>query len=118
MKRREPIILSESADEAIRKFVIKLWQTKSRAIAPRVSTLCLEMVLKRLHDSEINAGLQSFFDSGLRVWIGDPLNGIRTSSAVGMDDEAWGAEGSIARWLHETALSLYPESHYACAFRR
>jgi hypothetical protein len=36
----------------------------------------LERVLQ-LHDSEINAGVQTFFDAGMRVWIGDEMNGIR-----------------------------------------
>jgi hypothetical protein len=37
----------------------------------------LERVLQQLHDSEINAGVQTFFDAGMRVWIGDEMNGIR-----------------------------------------
>jgi len=69
-----------------------------------------------IHDSEINAGLQTFFDGGLRVWIGDPLNGVVASTKVGMDDVAWSAAGSIAWWLHEAALSRCPDSAYAQAF--
>jgi hypothetical protein len=29
----------------------------------------LERVLQQLHDSEINAGVQTFYDAGVRVWI-------------------------------------------------
>jgi hypothetical protein len=35
----------------------------------------LERVLQQLHDSEINAGIQTFYDAGIRVWIGDESNG-------------------------------------------
>lgn len=73
----------------------------------------LEQVLKRLHDSEINAGLQTFFDAGIRVWIGDPMNGVRASARIGMDDPAWSCEGAVARWLHKAAVLLYPDSDYA-----
>jgi hypothetical protein len=31
----------------------------------------LERILQQLHDSEINAGVQTFYDAGMRVWIGD-----------------------------------------------
>jgi hypothetical protein len=30
----------------------------------------LEHILQQLHDSEINAGVQTFYDAGMRVWIG------------------------------------------------
>jgi hypothetical protein len=34
----------------------------------------LEQILQQLHDSEINAGVQTFYDAGMRVWIGDQSN--------------------------------------------
>jgi hypothetical protein len=38
----------------------------------------LEHILQQLHDSEINAGgVQTFFDAGMRIWIGDEANGIQ-----------------------------------------
>jgi hypothetical protein len=58
-----------------------------------------------------------FFDGGLPVWIGDTLNGLKASARVAMDDLAWSAEGSIARWLQEAELALYPDSHYGKAHR-
>jgi hypothetical protein len=42
----------------------------------------LERVLQQLHDSEINAGLQTFFDTGMRVWIGDAINGIQAETTI------------------------------------
>ena len=40
----------------------------------------LERILQQLHDSEINAGVQTFYDAGMRAWIGDDLNGIQAET--------------------------------------
>ena len=77
----------------------------------------LDQVVAALHDGEINVGMQSFCFCGMRVWIGDPLNGIQAEAAFGPKDKAWMTDGSIAEWLHETALRLYPDSAYAARER-
>lgn len=56
-----------------------------------------------LRDSEINVGLQTFFDAALRVWIGDPMNGFEASGKVETKDLAWSTEGAVTGWLHEAA---------------
>ncbi len=68
----------------------------------------LERVIKSLHESEINAGLQSFCFCGFRAWIGDELNGITASGAVEEDDPGWHSFSAVALWLHQTAPRLYP----------
>jgi hypothetical protein len=73
----------------------------------------LETVLKDLHESEINAGLQTFHPDGLRIWIGDQLNGLTASAHMARGDRGWLVDGTIARWLHEKAVALYPDSDYA-----
>ena len=40
----------------------------------------LEQVQKALHDSDINSGSQTFAWCGMRVWLGDPLNGFKASA--------------------------------------
>jgi hypothetical protein len=42
----------------------------------------LEHILHQLHDSEINAGVQTFYDAGMRVWIGDEANGIQAETTI------------------------------------
>jgi hypothetical protein len=42
----------------------------------------LERVLQQLHDSEINAGVQTFYDAGMRIWIGDEANGIQSETTI------------------------------------
>ena len=72
----------------------------------------LQQVICELHQSEINAGLQTFWDCGFRVWIGDELNGRAAEAEMGPRDAAWGDDAAIAHWLHETAIRLYPDSDY------
>lgn len=73
----------------------------------------LQQVLRELHDSEINVGLQSFAWCGLRVWIGDQLNGLEAEATLEPKDATWADDDAVARWLHETALRLFPESDHA-----
>jgi hypothetical protein len=76
----------------------------------------LERVLQGLHDSEINAGVQTFYDAGMRVWIGDEMNGIKAKTVINRTPAArlkWPEGLTAASWLHETALRLYPDSNYA-----
>jgi hypothetical protein len=73
----------------------------------------LEQVQKALHDSDINSGSQTFAWCGMRVWLGDPLNGFKASASVNPGGDNWASESAAANWLHETARRLYPESKYA-----
>jgi hypothetical protein len=81
----------------------------------------LERILQQLHDSELNAGVQTFYDAGMRVWIGDEMNGIRAETTMNRTRAArlkWpeglsAARLSAASWLHETAIRFYPDSRYA-----
>jgi hypothetical protein len=76
----------------------------------------LEHILQQLHDNEINAGVQTFFDAGMRIWIGDEANGIQAETTINRTAAArlrWPEGLSAASWLHETALRLYPDSQYA-----
>jgi hypothetical protein len=85
--------------------------------------ISLERVLRDLHDAEINAGagisigIQTLYDVGMAVWIGDRLTGIKESTIItpsGMRGvRRWPEEDAAARWLHETALRLFPDSPYA-----
>jgi hypothetical protein len=71
---------------------------------------------QQLHDSEINAGVQTFFDAGMRIWIGDEANGIQAETTINRTPAArlkWPEELTAASWLHETALRLYLDSKYA-----
>jgi hypothetical protein len=85
---------------------------KIGAREPTADTLSLELVLQRLHDSKINAGLQSFCFTGLTAWIGDPETGQAVEADLDTKSDAWHRVGSVGQWLHDTALGLYPDSEY------
>ena len=78
----------------------------------------LERILQQLHDSEINAGVQTFYDADMGVWIGNEANGIQAETTTNRTRAArlkWPEWLTAASWLHETALRLYPDSKYAKA---
>jgi hypothetical protein len=78
----------------------------------------LEHILQQLHDSEINAGVQTFYDAGMRVWIGDEANGIQAEATINRTAAArlkWPEGITAASWLHETAMRLFPDSPYVKA---
>jgi hypothetical protein len=82
--------------------------------APQLS---LEKVIEALHDSEINVGLQSFADCGLRVWIGDELNGVDASARLESGkDGRWPGEGAVAFWLHDTVMNVISNSEYVARY--
>lgn len=68
----------------------------------------LGTILQALHDSEINAGVQSFFDRCWTVWIGDEMNGRKSEATVETAADA-------AEWLQDEADRLYPDSEFAKA---
>lgn len=63
-------------------------------------------ILQRLHDSEINASVESFFDRVWTVRLGDRMNGYRAETTVESFAEA-------EAWLDREARRLYPDSGYA-----
>jgi hypothetical protein len=75
----------------------------------------LERVMQQLHDSEINAGVETFYDAGMRVWLGDTINGIQAETSIKPTGQQWPADVTAASWLHAVALRLYPQSNYAKA---
>jgi hypothetical protein len=63
-------------------------------------------VIAQLCASEINASVETFFDCGWRVAIGDRVNGWLATGTVDSWPEA-------EAWLDANARKLYPESNYA-----
>ncbi len=62
-------------------------------------------ILQRLYDSEINFQIETFWDSGFTVRLGDSLNGIKAEESVGTMEEA-------LIWLHQQAIKYFPDSRY------
>jgi hypothetical protein len=120
---REGVAFLEHHRESLdgESLVARLFETMMAAATER--TLTLEQVLRQLHESEIEAGFsiiiegQTFYDSSMnmKLWIGDPLGDIKAEITFQRNcvPGRWPDEGAMVRWLHETALRLHPESHYA-----
>ena len=66
------------------------------ATSVTVSDRSLESVIKELHDCEINAGVQTYYPDGLRVWLGDQFNGLVASARVRPEDTGWSSDGTAA----------------------
>ena len=62
-------------------------------------------VMAALYQSEINCGMQSFWDGHWTVWLGDGVNGRKAQSASLPLEQ-------VAQWLHEHAGVHYPDSVY------
>lgn len=65
-------------------------------------------VMKALYASEINCGIESFWDGGFTAWIGDDMNGRKEEGYFG------GIElDKAGDWFHEAAIRAFPDSEYA-----
>ena len=93
---------------------------KNKAIAKpsNLSTagLDLETVVRWLHDSDIRVGIQTY-DEGMQVWISDRLHRVREERLFDRSRAASWREDSVALWLHQAALRLFPDNPYARRFR-
>jgi len=65
-------------------------------------------ILQKLYDSEINFSVSCFWDGGIDVKIGDPLNGVKATACFRTISEA-------IEWLNYKAVELYPQSEFAKA---
>ena len=66
----------------------------------------IEIVMKKLHQSEINCSISSFWDNGWDVKLGDDMNGYAAEGNFETLDEA-------ATFLDLQARKHFPESLYA-----
>src|SRR3954452_16596111 len=80
----------------------------TRADRSRRTMMDLLRVLSELYESEINCGMDTFWDAGLNVWIGDELNGCDSEIQFNK-----GEFDKAAEWLEQEALRLYPDSQFA-----
>ena len=68
--------------------------------------MTLESVLAALYASEINCGIDSFWDGGWRAWVGDDTNGrLEERGSLALEE--------LPLALHEMALKRFPNSEYA-----
>jgi hypothetical protein len=74
--------------------------------------LDLETVIRRLQASDLRVGVQAS-ESGIQVWISDRLYRVREERLFHRSCLASLREDSVALWLHQAALRLFPDNAYA-----
>jgi hypothetical protein len=62
--------------------------------------------LQAIYDSEINVEIGWFWDCGITVRLGDPINGFLAEHTVS-------SVAGIVPWLQEVIAHFYPDSTYA-----
>ncbi|MGX9575417.1 hypothetical protein [Mesorhizobium sp. f-mel] len=60
-------------------------------------------VMQDLYHSEINVSVSWFWDGGIEVKLGDPLNGFVAEDRV----QCW---GQVEPWLRDKAIEHFPDS--------
>jgi hypothetical protein len=74
--------------------------------------LDLETVIRQLHASDLRADVQAS-DAGIQVWISDRLHRVHEERLFDRSRAALWREDSVALWLHQAALRLFPDNVYA-----
>jgi len=64
-----------------------------------------------LYESEINWSVQTFWDNGYDVLVGDDCNGWVAENNV----DTW---VEVEQWLQDTAIRCFPHSEFADKYRR
>lgn len=80
-------------------------------VAEAVAAAEAVKILTDLYNSEINANLSWFFDSGFDVILGDRHNGV-----IGTHNESNLLAAVL--WLRDAAIVRYPDSEFAKKYRR
>lgn len=78
------------------------------SVTPNVTGPDALAVMSLLYASEINCGIESFWDGGFTAFLGDDMNG-RDAEEVFYPQEL----GGLAEWFIDTACGLYPDSAFA-----
>lgn len=67
-------------------------------------------ILQDIYNSEINFRVQTMWDGGFEVDLGDEINGFKESTTV----NRW---GEVEPWLMAAVLKHYPDSLFANMYR-
>ncbi|WP_353646234.1 hypothetical protein [Mesorhizobium sp. WSM2239] len=67
-------------------------------------------IMQDLYHSEINVSVSWFWDGGIEVKLGDPLNGFVAEDRV----QYW---GQVEPWLRDRAIEHFPDSLFARMYR-
>jgi hypothetical protein len=80
--------------------VYRRTESGTQEAAPEVT---LEDAIAVLYVREINCGCETFWDGGIKVWIGDGMNGHKSETVFSRH-----RMGLTGQWLVDEAARLYP----------
>jgi hypothetical protein len=63
----------------------------------------LDDAIATLYVREINCGVETFWDGGIKVWIGDSMNGHHAETMFSRENM-----GQAGRWLVDETARLFP----------
>ena len=67
--------------------------------------MTLDDAIAALYAREINCGCETFWDGGIKVWIGDTMNGHHAETMFGRENMRL-----AGHWLVVEAARLYPKA--------
>lgn len=67
-------------------------------------------VLQDIYDCEINFRVQTFWDGGFEIDLGDEMNGLKDGATV----RRW---GEVEPWLMAAVIKHYPDSLFTKMYR-
>jgi hypothetical protein len=67
--------------------------------------MTLDDAVATLYTREINCGCETFWDGGIKVWIGDIMNGHHSETMFSRD-----RMGLAGQWLVDEAARLFPKA--------
>ena len=67
--------------------------------------MTLDDAISTLYAREINCGCETFWDGGIKVWIGDTMNGHHAETMSGRENM-----GKAGQWLVNEAARFYPKA--------
>jgi hypothetical protein len=67
--------------------------------------MTLDDAISALYVREINCGCETFWDGGIKVWIGDIMNGHHSETMFSQQNM-----GMAGQWLVDEASRLFPKA--------
>jgi hypothetical protein len=67
--------------------------------------MTLDDAIAALYVREINCGCETFWDGGIKVWIGDAVNGQKSETMFSRDNMR-----KAGQWLVDEAARLFPKA--------
>ena len=86
----------------------RVQELEGQIAQPRLNAADLATELQRIYDSEINLHIDWLWDGGIRVALGDEMNGF-------VAEESVDSVAALVPWLQAVIARFYPDSTYTAS---